>query len=306
MGNNKSSIFNSPLFIVGLSRSGTKLVRDLLNNHPLISIPDYETHFIPSLIDLNKDRFHFKKSIELVENSKFYKNYKDVKAIDITAVKESLNNSEFKLTSFIEWVLKFYSGIGDTKGNFIWGDKTPKNLRFLTQIRKVYPNCKFIHIIRDPRDRTMSMKNTWWKSIKRSAYLWNKEIKDSQNYLDDKNYVEVKYEDLVSRPEIILSKLCRYLGVDFVEEMTILNQPSEKYGNASSSVKVVSSNTNKFLKYDKKIVKRIEELTFETLIDKDYEVFYATKSKGISKVELFYLRIYDFIMFKLSVKKKGY
>ena len=65
-----------PIFISGMPPSGTKLLRDILNNHSKVSIPDSETHFIPAFIrtfgleyDFSKDnnaqaalhRFHTTK-----------------------------------------------------------------------------------------------------------------------------------------------------------------------------------------------------------------------------------------------------
>ena len=41
---------SGPLFAVGLSRSGTKLLRDPLNQHPNIRIPTRESYFIPEVL----------------------------------------------------------------------------------------------------------------------------------------------------------------------------------------------------------------------------------------------------------------
>jgi len=46
----KKSNFFGPLFIIGMPRSGTKLLRDLMNQNPKIGIPAAETHFIPFMI----------------------------------------------------------------------------------------------------------------------------------------------------------------------------------------------------------------------------------------------------------------
>jgi len=45
-----TDIFTGPLFILGMPRSGTKLLRDLLNRNPKIGVPTSETDFIPYLI----------------------------------------------------------------------------------------------------------------------------------------------------------------------------------------------------------------------------------------------------------------
>jgi len=44
-------VFNGPIFIVGLSRSGTKLLRDLITQHPKIRMPPVETQFIPHFVE---------------------------------------------------------------------------------------------------------------------------------------------------------------------------------------------------------------------------------------------------------------
>jgi hypothetical protein len=41
-------MFEGPIFIVGRPRSGTKLLRELLNQHSRISIPFWESSFIPA------------------------------------------------------------------------------------------------------------------------------------------------------------------------------------------------------------------------------------------------------------------
>jgi hypothetical protein len=47
----RSSPFRGPLFVVGMSWSGTKLLRDLLNQHPQIGIPPSESRFLPAVIE---------------------------------------------------------------------------------------------------------------------------------------------------------------------------------------------------------------------------------------------------------------
>ncbi len=127
-------------------------------------------------------------------------------------------------------------------------------------------------------------------------------------YQGDKlsSYLEIKYEDLISQPELVVKEICEFLDVDFNLDMIKLEKPSEKHGKTSGAKKVVPSNKNKYLSYNKKSVKLIEEITFHTMKSKGYEPVYANQEIKLSKSKLFLLRIYDAIVFKIANLIKGY
>ena len=90
-----------PLFIAGMPRSGTKLLRDLLNQHSEISIPEVETHFIPLFIKKFSKQLIFneenkKQLVDDLLNTSFYWNMKN-KGYSIS---EEFNN---KLKKVINW-----------------------------------------------------------------------------------------------------------------------------------------------------------------------------------------------------------
>lgn len=296
------------MFIIGLSRSGTKLLRDLLNNHSTIFIPAYETHFIPKLIKINQNSFSFEISFNLLKESKFYQYFQETYFLNENELREFVDKSEYKLQAFMKYVLTFY-GYGKYTENIIWGDKTPKNLRELESLNRTFNGVKFIHIIRDPRDRCISVKKTWWKSIYRAAYLWNKEINETEvvkKASPELNYLEINFESLLLEPADELKRVCTFLNICYEEGMDSLNKPSEKYGVASNSQNIVSDNKNKFLEYDMHVIEKIEQICYSMLKKKGYKVFYAKEEITLSKFHLFLFKIYDALMFKLSVKLKGY
>ena len=152
--------FIGPLFIVGLSRSGTKLIRDLLNQSSKIFIPDYESHFIPEILRL--DGLSLEQIYLKLGKSSFVKKFPETKFPSFKTL-ETVTLIRNK-SDLIEAVLKYYALENRSEKwdkNFIWGDKTPSNLRYLDLLYLHYPNSKFIHIIRDPRDRAISVNNTW-------------------------------------------------------------------------------------------------------------------------------------------------
>ncbi len=137
-----------PLFIVGLSRSGTKLVRDLLNNHIDISIPEFETHFIPDLISVNKNKFDLEKSLKVVLESDIAQKYLPSVELNTSEIRSYLNTKQFRVEYFLEYILKLFASIEIEDTSTIWGDKTPKNLRHLAELKSIFPSCRILHIIR--------------------------------------------------------------------------------------------------------------------------------------------------------------
>src|SRR4051794_28172751 len=65
--------FQGPIFVVGMPRSGTKLLRDLLNQHSRISIPEVETHFLPLFIKKYGKDFNFNSDRKEELFNDFYK-----------------------------------------------------------------------------------------------------------------------------------------------------------------------------------------------------------------------------------------
>lgn len=297
--------FNGPLFIVGLSRSGTKLIRDLLNRNSKIAIPEIETHFIPAYLAENKQGLE--ELYDSIEKSSFVKRFPN-KAYpslkELGEIKSLVDN-----TDLIESVLKYYAIEENEEwdNELIWGDKTPSYLRHLDFLKAKFPSCKFIHIIRDPRDRALSVNKTWNKSMYRATELWRREIENSSKWRNNKNdYFEFKYEQLLEDSEGVLKKVCSFLGIDFSQQMLELSKPSEKYGSNSNRTGVGTQNTSKYLNENPQVIKRIEEIGFPVMKKMGYKIEYAKKYKPFPDYKMFYFKVIDYLNFKVSVVKKGY
>lgn len=175
---------SSPLFIIGMPRSGTKLLRDLLNNSEHISIPIYETGFIPNFINKyglypNFDDNSISEIINDFKNSTFYFK-KDGLVFDEYQFKHHINYNS--LLSIIKYLLQYFA---ETRGEgILWGDKTPHYINHIDLLNTSFSGSKFIHIIIDPRDNVVSSYKAWNKNIYRVAYHWNKSITNFKNYIN--------------------------------------------------------------------------------------------------------------------------
>lgn len=295
--------FKGPLFIVGLSRSGTKLIRDLLNRNTQICIPDEESVFLPTI--LSNSSLTTSETIERIQKSMFVHRFKDIQIPNIEELNKYADTSS-KL-GVVEATFKYYGIKGrNWNNNLIWGDKTPTYLRHIDLIKTHFPNLKVIHIIRDPRDRALSVKKTWGKSMCRATEKWRNEIEDSRKWEGQDFYYEVKYEDLVKETEKELKLICNFLNISFESKMLELMKPSEKHGQNSTKTKVNSSNINKFEQVDKNLLKRIEEIAFPMMKQLNYEPVYAKKFKRFSKFKMTFIKYIDYIKFRFSNLIKGY
>ncbi len=240
------------IFITGLPRSGTKLLRDLMNRHSRISIPRIETVLFPYLVnkygfqlDLNKKE-NYQMVKREIEQSTFYLNFsKHGTEFDLDSIQT--NYSKINWAIVFEELLKFYGPKNYSEGIII-GDKTPGYIDHTALLLKIWPDAKFIHIVRDPRDYLCSVNQVWNKNIYRAADRWNRTILqlEQSDWLTAENLHTVYYEKLLDQPRNTLTEICQYLNIGFEESMLTLEESSEKFGAASGAREIVRSNKQKY------------------------------------------------------------
>lgn len=295
----KANSFKGPLFIVGMPRSGTKLLRNLLNQHPGIGIPVIESHFFPFMINQFGYQPHFDQK-EIFDQ--FYAEFTrtaffwNMKMRDRILTKDELgftaNLSSW--ASIFEVILKFYVPPGKD-GEFIWGDKTPGYLQNISLLRHIYPRARFLHIIRDPRDYCLSVRKTWKKNIFRAADAWQKKIEEGRLQAKQlgSDYKEIRFEDLLDNPELILPDICHFIDCAFDVRMLTLDQAAEYFGDAKGHTEILRTNKEK---YEEQLtaaqIERIEEIVYPVAISLNYQIKYADKYVPLSQIQL---RAYNLI-----------
>lgn len=216
-----------PLFIVGTGRSGTTLLRLMFNSHPEFAVP-YETHFIPDYIDAN-DALHaiadpgaLDQLIERILSEPMLKKWDFVPTSD--QVRDLV--VEKSVAGVIDSVFRCYAlASGKTR----WGDKSAYLSR-MHLIRQLFPQARFIHIVRDGRDVAMSVIRLPWgpSDIIEAAEWWRDLVSAARVagcFLGPQYYTEVRYEDLVADPAKELSRLCSFAGEQYSAKM--LDYPGE-------------------------------------------------------------------------------
>jgi hypothetical protein len=211
----------APIFIVGSPRSGTTLLRFILSSHPRIHIPD-ETGFIPFLrqnIDGNLTPYQVRRILTRI--GKLNRHWDGIVAdpdrfIDLLP--------ELTLTAVLDSLYRIQIAAHDAVR---WGDKTPGYALHIPFIERVFPDAQFIHLIRDGRDAVLSAYSKWGASrwYMDPYYLlrnWMRHVQSARRAgqaLGPERYLEVRYEALVSRPEIVIQEICSFLDEDLHPDM---------------------------------------------------------------------------------------
>ena len=142
----------------------------------------------------------------------------------------SLPKKERSLEVIINSIFQTYGGqLG--KSNFIWGDSTPLNLKYVKEILLLFPQAKFIFLIRDGRDVVTSYKKGGIPDFgalshpMEAAKHWNKSI-EALDYLSRMNACvsTAKYENLVTTPEKTLSEIAKFLSTRLDEKMLLFHK----------------------------------------------------------------------------------
>jgi len=228
------------VFILSNPRSGSSILRILLNHHERMVFPP-ECGFVEWLYEKYK-KFHIGHLNEYITD---LSNCKKIESwnLNYNALKEFiLLNNPSTYSELSKLVYDFY-GKSQDKSPIIWGDKNNYYIHHLDTLLEIFPNAKFIHLERNPKDICASyleLKNipdkTKYKpklpedvsKIYQEIYENQLKIESFLRKIDDKNKIKVKYENLLNNPLKTLSKIGFWLRVPNMTQI-ISNFENKKY-----------------------------------------------------------------------------
>ena len=308
---NRQSIEPAPVFLIGMPRSGTKLLRDLLNKHPSIRIPDSETAILPMLVnewqlygDIALEK-NFEKFFVRI-SQQFFFDYLKQRGRPMTVEKWRENIREYTPAGVFEGLVR-----ADTENHYgtdiVWGDKSPSYINHVGLINDLYPSARIIHIVRDVRDYCLSISAAWGKNMYRASYRWGQSVSKActDGDLLEGRYLQVHYEVLIESPELVLRNICSLLDLSFTPQMLTLEKPSENFGETRGQSIIVSTNKGKFDdRLTRKELKKIEELAFEGMLATGYEPRLATGCHRPLRSTLFLQRLLDGYHLSQAVRRE--
>jgi hypothetical protein len=275
------------VFICGFPSSGTDLLKNLLNAHPDIRISG-EFPLLPSLARRFGDRLSPPEAREAI---------KEIVACDIyrNLARQSLEIAEPGSTTFAA----VYAGLLQVEP-FRWtGNKTPQNAENIEPLNRLFPQARFILIVRDPRDVALSWKKKWGKDPLLCAERWNSRMSgvlDALSSLDGQRFHVVTYEDLLGDHEAVGRRICAFLGLEFDARMREPHRFVESLteGKLNYGQPVLPDNTRKWKReLAPAAVRRIEEIAFDACRRLGYPLEFGTRSVRMSAFERLRGRLVD-------------
>lgn len=204
-----------PFFIVGSARSGTTLLRVILNAHPSVTVPP-ESRFVTELWSGTSE-------VEVVGFLSALGRHRQFKSwnLSIDAVRAQIQGDD---VAYAVAIAAVYTAYAKRVGKERWGDKTPRYVEHIPFLSDLFPDARFVHLVRDGRDVALSYAKVPFgpKTVAKAAALWARRVRTGVSEgrpLGGSRYREFRYEDLVEEPEGTTRSLCEFLGIDFVPNM---------------------------------------------------------------------------------------
>lgn len=214
-----------PVFIVGCPRSGTSYLY-----HLLLSAGGFaELHTQMNVFDVLEPIYGDLRARQ--NKQRMLKEWLHTKAFQVSG----LNGEEIQAkvmaecrgaSDFLRIVME---EIARSQGVDRWADSTPTNVPHMLRIKRDFPDAKFIHIIRDPRDLSLSLDKKGWSrplpwdkgnSLLAAGIYWEWIVRKGRKYGQQvgADYMETRYEQLVQTPTVALAKIGGFLNCDLSYE----------------------------------------------------------------------------------------
>lgn len=179
-----------PIFVIGSPRSGTTLLRLILDSHPRISCGE-ETHFLRDLEAI------VGRDWELVSTYGLAR--------------------EWWLTRIRELYDSFQAEVLARSGKARWAEKDPTYTLHLRFIEELFPDALYVHLLRDGHDVVASFRDRWgYRSAARAARTeWARYVtaaRELERRLPAGRFLQLRYEELVAEPETQGQRLLEFLG----------------------------------------------------------------------------------------------
>ena len=282
--NYADSIWEGPLFVVGMPRSGTKLLRGLLSQHPNIRMPGAETEFLPFL-----DRWvaqngapdtpeRFSAMFAAMRDAAYFHFRKATQPFECEQWRATCEG-RYDVAGLFEGFMRYELGVSYGTG-VVWGDKSPAYVRCIPMLLRHFPHAKVIHLVRDVRDYCVSIRKAWNKDIRRAAARWEQDVHGAHEACaaHPEQCLEVRFEDLLKDPREQMRRICDFLGLNYCSTLDDLAESVENYGDAKGQSTIMRGNFNKFeQRMTAQEIEAVEALGWRTLLEMGYV---PTRAKG--------------------------
>ncbi len=208
-----------PVIVLGVRRSGTTLLRVMLDRSPELAIPD-ESYFVPQLARRHRG---------VVDRDAFLDDLRRLPTLAEWGLEPGAVAARLRpgMTPG-EAISAVFATYAAAQGKQRWGDKTPLYMQHLPVLERLFPDARYVHLIRDGRDAALSflsvpaglMTEGWGhpRDAQGFACQWATEVAAARALgarVGSERYLELRYEALVADPETALREVCAFAGLAY-------------------------------------------------------------------------------------------
>lgn len=248
-----------PVFIVGAPRSGTTLLQYMLRSHTALSLPTGESHFFIPLYrnasqygDLSQVD-NVRRVLQAMETQSAEFLHTDLHGLKFDIERLTHEFAAEDRHSIRDIISGLFEKNAAGEGKPRWGDKTPYYVLHISKLLEWWPDAQIIHIIRDGRDVALSMftrrhdfrvYNTY-----HAAKLWEQYVETGHTLgqdVPDGQYLELRYEDILSDQKTALLTICTFLGETYSDDLLEYTKSGEAGKTPLLQKAVQRNNRNKW------------------------------------------------------------
>lgn len=290
----------SPVFVVGCPRSGTSLLYHSLLSSGGFAVYDEETHFFSGLAPRVGSLARLKNRKKLIAKwlgSRYFK----VSGLEMDDLERRIVSECRTTGDFLRIVMET---MARSQNIDRWAEKTPDHALYLDEIKRTVPNALFIHIIRDGRDVALSLDGKGFlksyllrkeDSLLVCGLYWEWLIETSRKLAQNlgSDYMEVRFENLVNKPQETLAQIGEFIGHDLdhqrIREVGIrtVSDPNTSFSSTDSTFNPVDRWKSDFPPGE---LARFEALLGPALSELGYELASETQpsSLGLRSLRAYY------------------
>ncbi len=274
-----------PIQIIGTQRSGSNLLRLILNQSSKIS-----AHHPPHILTVFYPIIH--KYGDLNQNKNFERLINDVcRLVETNPVKWDLHLSREEIFSccvkrtLIEVFKEVYKMMAKKDKAVYWCCKSMANVNFYKEIESNGMKPYYIHLVRDGRDVASSFKKTLVgeKHTYHLANIWKENFllaKEVFKNVEKERYLTIQYEKLITNPIKVLQDINGFLNLDLDESALNYFDSNESKNTAAAGFMwsnltspIMANNTNKFIKtLGETEIEIFERVAGDILVENGYEL----------------------------------
>jgi len=219
-----------PIFL-GSGRSGTTLLRTIFDAHSRLAMAN-EPQFMGTVARqrrrLEANGFDGDEFLKVVFGNPNYRKM----GLDPSAVESSVADADPE--SVADGVRAVFEVFAASEGKQGYGDKTPGYVVQIPELGDMFPEARFVHLIRDGRNVALSYIERPWgpSTVGEAAMYWRSRVsrgREAGKALGSGRYLEVSYEDLVNDPETVVRRICEFLSLEFEPAMLQYQEAAERF-----------------------------------------------------------------------------